>query len=73
MCARLLYKTSSTPFARSHGPVSSLVSFAAAELCRNVQVRASVSGKEINGYLEWNRSFGSFPAEEEGAEDEMLG
>ncbi|KAJ1491017.1 P-loop containing nucleoside triphosphate hydrolase protein, partial [Baffinella frigidus] len=37
------------------------------------QVRASVSGKEIAGYLTWNKAFGSFPVEEEGKEDEMLG
>jgi len=32
-----------------------------------------VSGKDISGYLDWNKLFGSFPVEEEGMQDEMLG
>eukprot|EP00961_Rhodomonas_salina_P192616 2599804-Rhodomonas_salina.2 len=31
------------------------------------QVRASVSPTEISGYLDWNKSYGSFPMEEEDA------
>ena len=28
------------------------------------QVRASVSSKELGGYLEWNKQYGSLPAQE---------